>query len=231
MSAHITPDHLRAALSLPDFDVKGAWRRMFTQPHLKRTPPPDDSGVRQAGVLALVYPGKPETAGLNSLPGAAPRRQNAGGALHLLLIKRTPDPGVHSGQVGLPGGAWEPGDPDFVITALREACEEVGLCGTVCVLGGLTPVYIPPSGFLVTPTVGWVPARPAFVPNPAEVAALIELPLPALLDDAIKREENWQLAGFDARVPFYAVDGHKVWGATALMLSELEMRLRAVLAR
>ncbi|MBN1963807.1 MAG: CoA pyrophosphatase [Anaerolineae bacterium] len=205
-----TIQNVRAALALPDFDVEGAWRRMFTRPGLPRTLPPDLSKVRQAGVLALLYPA-------------------LAGGLVLALIRRTPDPGVHSGQIGFPGGAHEPGDSDATITALREACEEVGVCGPVCILGQLTPVYIPPSGFLVTPTVGWVPARPVFAPSPDEVAELIELPLPSLLDDSRKREEDWVLAGYDVRVPFYDVSGHKVWGATALMLSELEMRLRAVL--
>ncbi len=207
----ITLQHVREALALPDFDAPAAWRRMTLEPNIRRTTPPPGEAVRQAGVLVLLYP--------------------AQGALTLLLIRRTPDPGVHSGQVGFPGGAQEAEDADCTATALREACEEVGVCGPVAVLGHLTPLYIPPSRYLVTPTVGAVPARPAFRPNAQEVAALLELPLPELLDDRRKRAEDWELGGAVFRVPFYDVGGHAVWGATALMLSELEARLRAVLAR
>ena len=205
----ITLDHVRAALALPDFDVLAAWERMAPRPHLRRTTPPAGETPRQAAVLVLVYP--------------------VDGALTTLLIRRTPDPGVHSGQVGFPGGAIEPGDADPMATARREAGEEIGLWGPVTTLGQLTPLYIPPSRFLVTPTVGGLPARPAFHPNPAEVAELLELPLAGLLDDGRRREEDRELAGATVRVPFYDVAGHQVWGATALMLSEVEMRLRAVL--
>ncbi len=205
----ITLNHVRAALALAAFDPIAAWRRMALEPHLRRLAPPPGVTARQAGVLVLVYP--------------------VNGALTTLLIRRTPDPGVHSGQVGFPGGAHEPSDADYTATALREACEEIGLCQPVTILGRLTPLYIPPSRFMVTPTVVSLEARAAFRPNPDEVAALLELPLADLLDEGRKWAEDWELGGRTFRVPFYDVDGHKVWGATALLLSELEMRLRAVL--
>lgn len=207
----ITCDHVRAALALPDFDARTAWAHMELQPRPPRTAPLNPEDYRRAAVLIPLYP-DPTT-----------------GALTLLLIRRTPDPGVHSGQVGFPGGAWEPGDLDDAATALREACEEVGLCSAVSVIGCLTPLYIPPSRYRVTPVIGCLAARPTWTPNPLEVAALLELSLPDLLDDSRKQAEDWPLFGRTYRVPFYIVGGHKVWGATALMLSELEMRLRAVL--
>ena len=211
MTPPITLDHLRAALRLPAFDVDSAWRRMHLRPNPRPRVPPAEAAVREAGVLVLVYPAE---AGLSTL-----------------LIQRAPDPGVHSGQIGFPGGGREPEDADPVATALREACEEVGVCGRdVAVLGPLAQVYIPPSGYLVWPTVGALPARPAFRPNPLEVAGLVELPLVTLLDDGIKGERDWEVGGMAFRVPYYDVAGHVVWGATALMLSELEGRLRAALA-
>lgn len=210
MPVRLTLAHLRAALALPDFDAAAAWQRMSLEPRLRRTGLPPGESARQAGVLVLVYP--------------------VDGVLTTLLIRRTPDPGVHSGQIGFPGGAHEPQDGDYTATALREACEEVGLCQPVTVLGQLTPLYIPPSRYMVNPTVGSLPARAAFRPNPEEVAALLELPLSGLFDESRKRAEDWQLGGGTFHVPFYDVDGHKVWGATALLLSELEMRLRTVLS-
>lgn len=206
----ITLNDIRAALALPDFDSHRAWEAMRLRPHLKRTGPLDGEKPRHAAVLVLIYP--------------------VDGVLTTLLMRRTPDPGVHSGQIGFPGGSWEPGDPDYTATALREACEEVGLCEPVTVLGHLTPVYIPPSRFLVMPTVATIPIHPVWKPNPDEVAELLELPLPHLLDANNKREKDWELGGMVFRVPYYDVDGQVVWGATALMLSELEGRLRAVLA-
>lgn len=206
----ITLPALEAALRLPDFDVQAAWRLMHLIPDVPRDAPPPGVAARRAAVLAPVYP--------------------AGGGLTTVLIRRTPDPGVHSGQIGFPGGALEPGDGSPAAGALREAYEEIGLRrADVRVLGSLAAVYIPPSGFVVTPVIGALGARPAFHPNPAEVAGLLELPLADLLDDTRKREQEMTLAGVRYRVPYYDVGGEVVWGATALMLAELEGRLRAVL--
>ncbi len=207
----LTLEHVRAALALPDFDVDAAWRPMHLRPNPRPRFPPPDAQTREAGVLVLVYPGE---AGLTTL-----------------LIQRAPDPGVHSGQVAFPGGGREPEDSDPVATALREAHEEIGLCrADVTVLGHLTQLYIPPSGYLVWPVVGALAARPALRPNPLEVAGLLELPLAALLDEGTKHERDWELGGMTFRVPYYDVQGQVVWGATALMLSEFEARLRATLA-
>ncbi len=211
MSLCLTLEHVRAALALPDFDVDAAWRPMHLRPNPRPRFPPPDARTREAGVLVAVYP--------------------TGAGLTTLLIQRAPDPGVHSGQVAFPGGGREPEDSDPVATALREASEEVGLCrADVTVLGRLTQLYIPPSGYLVWPVVGALDARPVWRPDPREVAGLLELPLAALLDDGIKHERDWELGGMSFRVPYYDVQGQVVWGATALMLSEFEARLRAVAA-
>lgn len=208
----ITLDHVRAALALPAFDAQAAWGRMSMRPAFRRDGPPEGETARLAGVLVLLYP--------------AP----ADGALTTVLMRRTPDPGVHSGQIGFPGGSWEADDPDMTATALREACEEIGVCEeALIVLGSLTPVYIPPSQFLVYPTVAHTSPRPVWQPDPKEVADLLELRLPDLLDEARKRQTDMTLHGTTFRVPYYDVAGHVVWGATALMLSEFETRLKTVL--
>jgi hypothetical protein len=98
----------------------------------------------------------------------------------------------------------------------------------VTILGELTPLYIPPSDFEVHPIVAWYAngKRPSFTPSDAEVAEILETPLSYLLTPASRGEETWTLRGYDVRVPFFNIQGHKVWGATAMMLSELVERLK-----
>jgi 8-oxo-dGTP pyrophosphatase MutT (NUDIX family) len=127
----------------------------------------------------------------------------------------------HKGQISLPGGAVDPDDQSIAHTALREACEEVGVCGdTMRLLGSLTPIYIPPSDFCVQPYVAYLPHPPQFFPQPEEVAEIFEVPLPYLLDEKNKVVEEWFLDEEVKLVPFFNVFGNKVWGATAVVLSE-----------
>lgn len=195
--------HLRAALAEP-LPGRAAQYQMAPQPRPSDELPYDQprADTRRGGVLVLFYPHN--------------------GQLHLPLILRPTYNGVHSGQVGLPGGGFEEGDGDLTQTALREAYEEVGVPpDEVTVLGQLSPLYIYASNYLVHPNVAWTPARPAFKIDPYEVALLLEAPLAELLDPGRRRVEAWQLRDRVADVPFFLVQGHKVWGATAMMLSEL----------
>lgn len=162
-------------------------------------PRPD---ARRGGVLALFYP--------------------HGNELYLPLILRPVYTGVHSGQMGFPGGGFDALDADLTATALREAYEEIGVHPSeVIVLGHLTPLYVFASNYLVQPTVGWIDYRPLFRPDPYEVAQLVETPLLDLLDEQNRHVETWELRGRTAQVPVFAVQGQKIWGATAMMLSEL----------
>lgn len=134
---------------------------------------------------------------------------------------------LHRGEVSLPGGATDPEDDGPVMTALREAHEEIGLDPAVVeVWGMLTPFYIPPSNFMLTPVVGFTPTPPVLHPNPDEVDTVFSVPLSRLLDPATIVEEEWTLYGMQVWVPFFALEGYKVWGATAILLSELLVRLR-----
>ena len=160
------------------------------------------SDARRGGVLALFYP--------------------RGDRVYLPLILRATYLGVHSGQVGFPGGGYDEIDVDLTATALREAYEEVGIHPSqVTVLGQLTTLYVYASNYLVQPTVAWMDYRPSFHLDPYEVAQLIEAPVLDLLDAANRRVETWDLRGRTAEVPFFAVQGQTIWGATAMMLSEL----------
>jgi 8-oxo-dGTP pyrophosphatase MutT (NUDIX family) len=146
--------------------------------------------------------------------------------LYFPLTRRTDTVENHKGQISLPGGARE-GDETLQATALRETCEELNARPEDWqILGPLTPLYIPPSGFLISPFVAYTPTRPSFEPDPVEVAELIETPLNLLLDPTTVEWEEWTVRGMRVQVPFFHVFGHKVWGATAMVLSELLTLLR-----
>ncbi|MCB8934426.1 MAG: CoA pyrophosphatase [Anaerolineae bacterium] len=150
---------------------------------------------------------------------------------HIVLTQRPDYDGVHAGQVSCPGGRHEP--PETLgETALRETWEEIGIPpADVELLGQLTPLYVMPSDFEVHPFVGRYTGagRPRFVPDPREVAAILEVPLRLLLDPATRAKEEMELrGGLRLHVPFFRVGERRVWGATAMMLSELVERIRAL---
>ncbi len=157
-------------------------------------------GSREGGALLLVYPWRGEP--------------------HTVLTVRSAALRDHAGQISLPGGRIEAGESP-VDAALREAWEELAIVpADLDVLGVLTPVYIPPSHFLVHPVVAARRSRPDFRPHAAEVAEAIDVPIARFLDDAVRRVETWDIRGERRRVPFFDLGGHKVWGATAMILRE-----------
>lgn len=208
----ITLEHLRAALALADFDGRAAQAHMAPDARNLEYDNGRSDPPRRAGVLALVIP---DDSGL------------------AVVLTRRSDKlrGLHRGQISFPGGRHEHGDDSLVKTALRETCEELGLCDDdITVLGQLTPLYIPPSHHDVHPSVGYLTQKPQFRPNPDEVAEVFVFPLRDLLDGRFVQHEYHEYKGTRVKVPFYTVQGHRVWGATAIMLAELAQRLRAVLA-
>ncbi|OMQ13608.1 CoA pyrophosphatase [[Flexibacter] sp. ATCC 35103] len=145
------------------------------------------------------------------------------GKTHLVLIVRNAYNGVHSSQIAFPGGKYESTDSDYKETALRETQEEVGvLPEKIEVIKHFSPMYIPPSNFLVHPYLGISKEELLFYPDSREVANIIELPLSVFLDDKIIIEATLSTSyGDNILVPAFSIQNHIVWGATAMILSEL----------
>lgn len=170
-----------------------------------------DNNPRQSAVMMLFYP--------------------KDGLTHLVLIKRNAYEGVHSSQISFPGGKAEPEDIDLSATAVRETFEEVGVKPEdIDVIMPFSEIYIPPSNFLVHPYLGLCMNTPVFNPNPDEVVEIIELSLDVFLDDSIVIETELQTS-YSQRisVPAFKVGEHIVWGATAMILSELKETIKSVL--
>ncbi|HEX8268633.1 MAG TPA: CoA pyrophosphatase [Flavobacterium sp.] len=189
--------------------------------HLKMAPPERKTRMaeldhallnpRKAAVLMLVYP-----------------RENRA---HLALILRNTYNGVHSSQIAFPGGKVESSDPDYGYTALRETHEEVGIPPeAITLVKAFTEVYIPPSNFMVFPFLGYTLTEPQFIEDPAEVAGMVELPLESFLDDRIIVDKQMDTSySKSIFVPAFKIGEHHVWGATAMILSELKEVLQKAL--
>ncbi len=152
------------------------------------------------------------------------------GITHLVLIHRTSYYGVHSSQIAFPGGKPEKEDENLEATALRETHEEIGIHPEkIEIIRSFTEVYIPPSNFMVYPYMGISQHELKFKLQEEEVAGIIELPLSDFLDEQIivNKEMKTSYAGI-IEVPGFNVNEHFVWGATAMMLSELKETLKSV---
>ncbi len=138
------------------------------------------------------------------------------------LIVRNAYNGVHSKQIAFPGGKLEPSDPGLLYTALRETHEEVGYkAETSSVLGELTRLYIPPSGFEVVPFLCVLDTLPQLHANPREVSEILYLPLHEVRKpEAFSELELQTSRGLEA-VPAFIWQQHTIWGATAMVLNEL----------
>ena len=164
--------------------------------------------AKKAGVLMLFYPSEEQIT-------------------RFVLILRKTYKGVHSAQVGFPGGRFEEGDLNFEQTALRETEEEVGVPSeNISVIRALTELYIPPSDFFVKPYMGITRQYPNFVPEASEVEAIIEVPLSEFLRDEVRVTKILSTSyADDIEVPAFELQDHVVWGATAMMLNEARQLL------
>jgi 8-oxo-dGTP pyrophosphatase MutT (NUDIX family) len=163
----------------------------------------DETKVKKAAVLALII--------------------NDRGTPKIILTLRSEYEGVHSGQISFPGGKREKEDHNFTSTALREAEEEIGIKrDKVEVLGGLTPIYIPPSNFLVYPYLGFYNGARQFTRQESEVQKIIPVDFNVFNDSSIVKDKELVSRSWKMKVPTYQIDGYTVWGATAMILSEIK---------
>jgi 8-oxo-dGTP pyrophosphatase MutT (NUDIX family) len=196
---------------------------------LEIVPSDDPEGRTLAAGLVLLYPhplargpGDPRAAGAHATPSDAPGPL----APHLVLTQRTTTMRRHSGQISLPGGRYDLEDGSLLRTALRETQEELGVDPAGLTLWGrLEPEHIVATHYALAPFVAYAPRRPAFVPAPAEVAEVIDMPLALLLDPSTVEEEVWDFQGAERRVSFFRYREHKIWGATARILSQIVLLL------
>ena len=167
---------------------------------------------KQAAVMAVFYPGLQEET-------------------RFVLILRKTYKGVHSNQVGFPGGRVEEQDDDLMQTALRETEEEVGIPRReVTVLRELTRLYIPPSNFWVQPYMGLMERTPLLVPQEEEVESVLEIDIDEFLSDSCLTTQTLSTSyAKNIKVPAFLLHGHVVWGATAMMLSEMKDILKKML--
>jgi len=171
---------------------------------------PDDA--RKAAVMLLLYPHEEK--------------------LFIPFIQRAEDGRVHGGQISFPGGSHDKTDPDFQYTALREVKEEIGIVPEkIEVLGSISPIYIPPSNFLVETFVGTLSQRPQFIPEPGEVAGIVEIEVGEFLNEANVNMHRVDVFGGNfIQAPGYTPYGDKlIWGGTSMIIAEFVEIVREVL--
>ena len=144
-----------------------------------------------------------------------------GGEARVILTKRPQTMPSHRGEIAFPGGGYDPSlDAGLMETALREAREEIGLDpDTVEIVAELDTIGTVGSGFVISPFVGVLAARPHLDPHPTEVVKVFDVGLSELMHDDTFREERWDMWVDDVPVHFYELPGETVWGATARILT------------
>ncbi|MDB2493108.1 CoA pyrophosphatase [Flavobacteriaceae bacterium] len=200
-------------LSLPGLDIQLQMAPPFREQLLERYKE-ERKSAKLAAVLALFYP-------------------SSEGETRMVLIVRKSYKGVHSAQVGFPGGKPEPEDCSKEATALRETFEEIGVSSDkITVLRELSSLYIPPSNFLVAPFLGIAESPLTFTLQASEVETILEVPLTEFLN---KKSEVFSevltAEGSIYNVPAFKLSGRIVWGATAMMLIEIKTMINQVLKK
>ena len=171
---------------------------------------PDRNKSKSSGVLILVYPFEEEW--------------------YTVFIERTVF-GPHGGQISLPGGKMEQQDSDIHATALRETSEEIGVDqSNIKVLGQLTSLYVPHSNFMITPVVGFHKDVPTLSQNDNEVQSIICIGLNELFDEKNRGCKTMNRGEHTIHAPYYNANGHIIWGATAMIMSEFEVLIKKTTA-
>lgn len=163
--------------------------------------PTNEQKPRPSAVLIMLYPKNSDT--------------------HIVMIKRAEYDGVHSGQIAFPGGKKDKNDKDLLDTALRETFEEIGVRrNDLDIIGKLSPLFIPVSNMCVHPWIGFYKDRPVFVKQDKEVQQVLSIPLIKLLEEEAITQSIFSGQKYEVEAPCYHVDGLRIWGASAMILSE-----------
>ncbi|PKP01831.1 MAG: CoA pyrophosphatase [Bacteroidetes bacterium HGW-Bacteroidetes-9] len=194
---------LALALSgeLPGFEAHSKMAPSHRDRLISNSKGPDFA--RKSGVLILLFPDDKSE-------------------LNTVFIKRNEYDGVHSGQIAFPGGKYEESDPDIIATALREAEEEVGISSNaVKIIGQLSDLFVPPSNFMISPVVARLDFKPELIADKSEVAEIFTVPLTHFLNKGSYGDYMISYKKELVNVPGYYFKNHLIWGATAMILSEL----------
>jgi len=140
--------------------------------------------------------------------------------IYFFLTKRTDELKHHKGQISLPGGTQE-GNEKLIDTALRETQEEIGINKTsISIIGTITPLFVPVTGFMIYPFIGYSLNKLNPKPDPVEVATIFSVNISDLLNKENRTTEQRNIRGYDVQVPYFKLNDYQVWGATSMILSE-----------
>ena len=140
--------------------------------------------------------------------------------IYFFLTKRTDELENHKGQISLPGGTQE-GNEKLIDTALRETQEEIGINKTsISIIGKITPLFVPVTGFMIYPFIGYSLNKLNPKPDPVEVATIFSVNISDLLNKENRTTEQRNIRGYDVQVPYFKLNDYQVWGATSMILSE-----------
>lgn len=192
-----------------DLPGKTAQNMMLAKPRVKIEFSNSAEQAIPSAVLILLYPYKED--------------------IHFILTERTNEVQHHKGQISLPGGSWENGE-QLHETALRETEEEIGIpADKTKIIYELTPLFVKVTGYMIHPFVAYINQKPHIVPDQNEVNNVFTASISELLNPANRLTELWTIRDIPVDVPFYKFGKYKVWGATAMILSEFRYCLKEIL--
>jgi len=191
-----------------DLPGESAQKAMLAQPRKKINFPNSEEHAIPSAVLILLYHENDDD--------------------YFILTERTNEVQHHKGQISLPGGAWEEGEHLYE-TAMRETEEEIGIpMKNIEIISELTPLFINVTGYIIHPFVGFVPEIPIIIPHPNEVNNVFTASISDLLNPQNTKNELWTIRNTQIDVPFFKFGEYKVWGATAMILSEFKQCIKGV---
>tara|TARA_B110000014_G_scaffold148695_1_gene103554 strand:+ start:203 stop:835 length:633 start_codon:yes stop_codon:yes gene_type:complete len=166
---------------------------------------------------------------INSIPAAVLiLLYLADNEIYFFLTKRTDELKHHKGQISLPGGTQE-GNEKLIDTALRETQEEIGINKTsISIIGTITPLFVPVTGFMIYPFIGYSLNKLDPKPDPVEVATIFSVNISDLLNKENRTTEQRNIRGYDVQVPYFKLNDYQVWGATSMILSEFRDLIKSI---